>query len=299
MPRGGARKGAGRRPSGTVAGVSHVRRSVPVGRKIRIGVRLRSSYPGWRDRRLKKIADAAIAVLGACVGIRVGESWVADRVLWVEVEASAAETLSRAMQGFGVRVAKGVHAKFRTTGSVLGDRYELVAPVAKKWSERIDGAVRGTAKVLWNVAGVVKNEWMDPEERNAAIDRGPPLLALGKAAGLLALAVATARPGPSFLGGTGNRGERIKAEIKRENEHIRKWRLVRERELARQDTVDENRHFRVRRWWNAWEIEQRMTTDRHWASIRAERNAGEAIEQQQIDDGTWKPRRKKRTKKKR
>lgn len=143
----------------------------------------------------------------------------------------------------------------------------------------------------------MKNEWLDPEERNAALERGPPLLALGKAAGLLALAVMTARPGPSFLGGTNNRSERIKAEIKKENEHIRKWRWDRKRELARQETVDDNRHFRARRGWDAWEIEQRMTTDRHWAAIRAEREAAEKLEHQQIDDGTWKPRRKKRTKK--
>jgi hypothetical protein len=297
MPRGGARKGAGRRPNGTVAGISHVRRTVPVGKKIRVGIRLRSTYPGWRDRRLKKIADAAVEVLGGCVGIRVSESWVADRMLWMVVEASGAETLSRGMQGFGVRVAKRVQAKFRTRGGVLGDRYELRAPVEKKWRERVDGAVRGTAKALWNAAGVVKNEWMDPEKRNAALERGPPLVALGKAAGLFALAVITARPGPSFLLGTGNRSERIKAEIKRENEHIRQWRWDRERELARQDTIDDNRRFRARRWWNAWEIEQQQTTDRDWGDIHAEREAGEKLEHEQIEDGTWKSRRKKRAKK--
>ena len=39
------------------------------------------------------------------------------------VEAMATEALSRAMQGFSIRVAKGLNTMMKKRGRVLGDRY--------------------------------------------------------------------------------------------------------------------------------------------------------------------------------
>lgn len=185
--------------------MTHGLRVVPVGRTVRIGVRLRSELPAWS--RLRKITAGALAALRERVGIHVRKSWVADRVLWIELEASSKKALTAAMRGFGVRVAKAVNAKLGRSGGVLADRYELVVPIARTIRQRIVDAAKAAAS---EGAGDVR-------------DLGPPLVAAAKAALALAATPFMLRTVLSGMNGGGLSAEDRREIIREENEEIRAW----------------------------------------------------------------------------
>ncbi len=56
-------------------------------------------------------------------GVRIVEFSVQGNHLHLVVEADGSEALSRAMQGFGIRVAKGLNRMMNRGGRVLADRY--------------------------------------------------------------------------------------------------------------------------------------------------------------------------------
>jgi putative transposase len=55
--------------------------------------------------------------------VRIVQFAVEGNHVHLVVEAATTEALSRAMQGFSIRVAKGLNAMMRRRGRVVGDRY--------------------------------------------------------------------------------------------------------------------------------------------------------------------------------
>lgn len=121
---GGKRPGAGRKPKGAKAGVSH-RQRAPLASRFPVHVTLRL------DRGLPRLRrKAAYAVLRRCllrsndrVGFRLCQYSVLNNHLHLIVEAKGRHELSRGMQGLCVRVARGLNRLWKRSGKVFADRY--------------------------------------------------------------------------------------------------------------------------------------------------------------------------------
>ena len=123
-PRGGKRKGAGRKPSGARAGVSHLRRE-QFGRALPVHVTMRMARHVYslRSRRAFSVIARAMSKAAERFGVRIVKFSVQGNHVHLIVEAAGTAELSRAMQGFTIRVAKGLNRMMRRRGRVVGDRY--------------------------------------------------------------------------------------------------------------------------------------------------------------------------------
>jgi REP element-mobilizing transposase RayT len=121
--RGGRRPRAGRKPVGE-GGLPHtprqaIERLVPV----HVTVRMAAHVYNLRSRRAFSVIGPAIAKAADRFGVRIIEFSVQGNHMHLVVEAGAHEALSRAMQGFGIRVAKGLNRMMNRRGRVFADRY--------------------------------------------------------------------------------------------------------------------------------------------------------------------------------
>ena len=121
---GGKRKNAGRKPVGATAGVSHrtrerFERTLP----IHVTLRMATHVYDLRTRRCFSVLGRALAAAGERFGVRIVQFSVQGNHVHLVVEAASTDALARAMQGFSIRVAKGLNRVMRRTGRVLGDRY--------------------------------------------------------------------------------------------------------------------------------------------------------------------------------
>jgi REP element-mobilizing transposase RayT len=118
------RPNAGRKPIGKKAGRPHTRR--PVLEKllpVHVTVRVANRVYNLRSRRSFSVIARAIDVAAERFGVRIVEFSVQGNHVHLVVEAAAHEALSRAMQGFSIRVAKGLNAMMKRHGRVFADRY--------------------------------------------------------------------------------------------------------------------------------------------------------------------------------
>ena len=121
---GGKRAGAGRKPKGSRALVSHKPRprfekAAAVHVTLRVGARV------WnlRSRRCFTAIEAALQGARERFGLRIIEFSVLGNHLHLLVEADSNEALSRGMQGLCVRIAKGLNRVMRDNGRVFADHY--------------------------------------------------------------------------------------------------------------------------------------------------------------------------------
>ena len=121
---GGAREGAGRKPAGARAGVSHrqrcaVARSYPV----HVTVRLKDGLPRLRDRKTDRVLRDAFAKGCERFGFRLIEYSVQDNHMHFITEANGRPSLARGMQGLMIRIAKALNKLWQRRGTVFADRY--------------------------------------------------------------------------------------------------------------------------------------------------------------------------------
>ncbi len=76
-----------------------------------------------RSRRAFSVIGRAIGKAAERFGMRIVQFAVEGNHVHLIVEATATESLSRAMQGFSIRVAKGLNRVMKKSGRILGDRY--------------------------------------------------------------------------------------------------------------------------------------------------------------------------------
>ncbi|MCB9871805.1 MAG: transposase [Planctomycetes bacterium] len=122
---GGRREGAGRKPKGDKAGVSHRSRKLLAARfPVHVIARIQSGLPSLRTE------EAYVALLKAFAsgcdrnGFRlVHYSVQQDHLHWV-VEAVDRDCLSRGLQGLSIRVARAVNRVWGRAGKFFADRYE-------------------------------------------------------------------------------------------------------------------------------------------------------------------------------
>jgi len=121
---GGKRNGAGPKPKGERAGVSHRARAALAARfPVHVTVRLKKGLPSLRRKRAWRVLRAAFAVGGERFGFRLIHYSVQSNHVHLIVEAKDRRAPSRGMQGLSIRVAKGLNPLWRRSGKVFADRY--------------------------------------------------------------------------------------------------------------------------------------------------------------------------------
>jgi REP element-mobilizing transposase RayT len=121
---GGARRGAGRKPKGPKAGVSHRGRPA-VDRRSPVHITLRMLDHVWnlRSRRSFQIVRTALAGMQDRREFRVVHFSVQGNHLHMLAEANDGRALSEGVQGLSVRLAKGLNRMMGRHGKVFADRY--------------------------------------------------------------------------------------------------------------------------------------------------------------------------------
>jgi REP element-mobilizing transposase RayT len=128
--RGGSRAGAGRKPKGEKAGVSHARRTLlPARFPAHVTLKLLRGLPRLRSKDEYAALRAAFAA--GCTGcaraasgdFRLCHYAVLNDHLHLLVEAQDRRALSRGLQGLAVRIAKALNRLWRRRGTVFADRY--------------------------------------------------------------------------------------------------------------------------------------------------------------------------------
>ena len=121
---GGARAGAGRKPRRGRPGVVHRRRPVLKSRfPVHVTWRMRAGVWNLRSQRCFTALARAFFGGGDRFGFRLVHYSVQGNHVHLLVEAHDERSLSRAMCGLGVRVARGLNRVMRRHGKVLDDRY--------------------------------------------------------------------------------------------------------------------------------------------------------------------------------
>ncbi len=124
FPRGGARGGAGRKPKGEQALVTHrARPNLSERDPILVTTRLLPGLPNLRNERTYAVLRRALSAGSDRFGFRLVEFSIQTNHLHLLAEAEDARSLARGMQGLLVRVAKALNRSWGRRGKVLGDRF--------------------------------------------------------------------------------------------------------------------------------------------------------------------------------
>jgi len=128
---GGRRPGAGRKPKGEKAGVSHAPRALLAARfPAHVTLKLLKGLPRLRSKNEYSALRAAF--VAGCTGIarasgggsfRLCHYAVLNDHLHLLVEARDRQALSRGLQGLAIRIAKALNRLWRRRGTVFADRY--------------------------------------------------------------------------------------------------------------------------------------------------------------------------------
>ena len=121
---GGARKGAGRKPNGERAGVSHRERAALASRfPVHVTCKLRKGLPRLRRKAEYAALRAAFLAGNDRFGFRLAHYAILDDHLHLIVEASDRDALRRGLQGLLIRVARALNKLWQRKGRVFADRY--------------------------------------------------------------------------------------------------------------------------------------------------------------------------------
>jgi len=213
---GGRRRGAGRKPNGPRAGVSHLSRPNLAARfPVHVTLRLRDGIPSLRTGRMHAALRSCLAEANARAeeagrGRVVHYSIMPNHLhfLW---EARDGAALSRGVQGLATRIARAVNRVGQRSGKVFGDRYHARILKTPREVRLALTYVLSNARRHGLVRGRTSATWVDPYSSAAVFDgwrtkvTGPAfdlpvskartwLLAVGwRRSGLLDPAIAPAR----------------------------------------------------------------------------------------------------------
>ena len=125
---GGARAGAGRKPTGERAGVTHARRpALDARHPVLVTLKVRRDAPNLRTQAPMGAIRRAFSAACGRLGVRLVHFSVQSNHLHLIVEAGGKRALSRGMQGLAIRVARRVNGAIGRAGSLFADRYHARA----------------------------------------------------------------------------------------------------------------------------------------------------------------------------
>ncbi len=121
---GGKREGAGRKPTGKRAGVSHAPRArICRTTPVHVTLRMAPHVYNLRSRRSFRVIEQALFAASNHLGTKILEFSVQGNHVHLLAETRDDAALSRAMKGLSVGLARGLNKLMGKRGRVLGDRY--------------------------------------------------------------------------------------------------------------------------------------------------------------------------------
>jgi REP element-mobilizing transposase RayT len=124
FPRGGARRGSGRKPKGARALVAHAPRPRLTARDpVLVTTHLLPGLPNLRRNRTLATLRGVLAAGADRFGFRLVEYSIQSNHLHFVAEADDARSIASGMQGLLVRVARALNREWGRRGKVLRDRY--------------------------------------------------------------------------------------------------------------------------------------------------------------------------------
>jgi REP element-mobilizing transposase RayT len=122
--RGGRRKGAGRKPKGERAGVSHrTRPGILPTRPVHVTTRVMIDLPSLRQTGPRQVLERSLSIACERFGMRIVHYTIQSNHLHLIVEVRDRFALSKGMQGLLVRFAKNLNKHWDRHGRVFADRY--------------------------------------------------------------------------------------------------------------------------------------------------------------------------------
>lgn len=122
--RGGARRGAGRKPKHSRAEVRHASRPrLESGFPVHVTTRVLRGIAHLRGFRIYPAVRRALCAARDRLGVRIIHFSIQADHIHLLVEAADQVALGRAMKGFGVRVARQLNKLAGRSGRVIADRY--------------------------------------------------------------------------------------------------------------------------------------------------------------------------------
>jgi putative transposase len=122
--RGGARKGAGRKPRHGVAGVEHAPRAPLAARHpAHVTMKLRAGLPKLRQKAEHAALRGAFTKGKERFGFRLVHYVVLNDHMHFVVEAASRQSLRRGAQGLAIRIARALNKLWVRKGKVFADRY--------------------------------------------------------------------------------------------------------------------------------------------------------------------------------
>lgn len=120
---GGRRRGAGRKPSLRPLTLHRARPALAARYPVHVTLRARASVGNLRGARLFRAVERALAEGRGRFGFRLVHFSVQFDHLHLLVEAPDAQTLTQAMRGLAVRLARRINRALGRSGAVLAGRY--------------------------------------------------------------------------------------------------------------------------------------------------------------------------------
>src|SRR6266446_461512 len=122
--RGGKRKGAGRKPNGAKAGVTHLRRPQFKARHpVHVTMRLLPGAGFLRSFSRRRAIEDALREAKLRFGMRVVHYSIQGNHIHLIIEVDDPSMLSRAIQGLSIRLARALNHLNGRTGKVFSDRF--------------------------------------------------------------------------------------------------------------------------------------------------------------------------------
>ncbi len=126
--RGGARRGAGRKPKGATACVPHKTRPVIAARHpVLVTLKLVQGCPSLRRTETRELLHGALRAGRERNGLRLVHFSIMSNHVHALVEARDARALSCGMQGLGVRIARALNRAWQREGRLFADRFHARA----------------------------------------------------------------------------------------------------------------------------------------------------------------------------
>lgn len=127
--RGGKRPGAGRKPKGERALVSHIARPILTTRfPVSVTLTLCAGLPSLRRAATRVLLERALAGGARRDGFQVTHHSIRPNHLHLVCASRDRRRLSRGMQGLGVRIARSLNRHWDRKGTVFADRFRARIP---------------------------------------------------------------------------------------------------------------------------------------------------------------------------
>lgn len=162
--RGGKRAGAGRKPTGDRAQVSHrprgrVRPETPV----HVTLRVRKDVAPVRAKHRFRVVARALQRGGQRLGLKVVHYSVQTTHIHLVVQAADARALGRGMQGLCIRLAKALNAAAGRRGKVFVDRFHShVLRTPREVRQALAYVLNNARKHAAQAGKRYLREWIDP-----------------------------------------------------------------------------------------------------------------------------------------